>query len=112
MIMPAASTALLFDHRTGTVKPVSYDGELESLRKLLDVDLVDIIRVDRSHIMFVDDEGLLVRHKMGFAVTYRGNTIQFAGSGLLTGDRNGENAPISLNFADLKIEGLQFSYED
>jgi len=110
--MMANETAVLFDHRTENVTPVTYDGELDTLRKLLGVKYVDLMRLDDSHVIFVDDEGLLDRRTTGFAVTYKGRKVEFAGSGLLVGDSYGQNAPISLDFSDLKIDVLNFRYED
>ena len=107
----AGETAILFDHRTETVTPVSFDGKLKTLRILLRVKNVDTIRLDESHIIFVDDEGFFKKVKTGFALTYNGHRIEFAGSGLLTGDVYGEDAPIKLNLSDLKIDVLKFEYE-
>jgi len=111
MIAMATDTALLFDANKETARLVQYDGELETLRELMGVDLVDTIRVDKHHIIFVDDEGFLKQHPTGFQVTYNKRTVKFAGSGLLTGDAYGENAPITLNIPDLDIEVLKFKYE-
>jgi hypothetical protein len=109
--MMATDTAVLFDAKTETARLVQYDGELETLLKLLDVDLIDTIRLDKDHILFIDDEGFLKQHPVGFQITYGKRTIKFAGSGLLTGDQYGENAPLLLNISDLDIEVLKFKYE-
>jgi len=111
MIMMANDTALLFDSKTETVRPVQYDGELDTLLKLLDVEMIDTIRVDKQHIIFVDDEGFLKQLKTGFRVTHGKRSVQWAGSGLLTGDCYGSNAPVALSIADLEIEVLKFEYE-
>ena len=111
MIALANNTALLFDHRTETVRPVAYDGELHTLIRLLGVEMVDTIRLDSDHIIFVDDEGMVNQTPVGFAVCFKGHRVQFAGSGLLTGDSYGQNAPILLNPSDLKISVLNFKYE-
>lgn len=111
MIAMANNTALLFDHKTETVRPVAYDGELHTLRQLLGVEIVDIIRLDSNHIIFVDDESMVNQTPVGFAVCFNGHRVQFAGSGLLTGDSYGQNAPITLKLPDLKINVLNFKYE-
>lgn len=111
MIALANNTALLFDHKTETVRPVAYDGELHTLIRLLGVEMVDTIRLDSGHIIFVDDEGMVNQTSVGFSICFKGHFVQFAGSGLLTGDSYGQNAPISLNPSDLKIEVLNFQYE-
>lgn len=111
MIAMAGEMAVLFDHRNGTVRLVSYDGEWHTLKKLLGVSLVDTIRLDDEHIIFVDDEGLLNGTKSGFEIEHKGKKVNFVGSGLLTGDSYGQNAPVSLNLSDLKINFLRFHHE-
>lgn len=111
MIATAHNTAILFDHETGTARLVPYDGELETLYSLLKVDLVDVIRFDRKHVIFVDDEGYYRQYKTGFLLTHKGKQTKFVGSGLLVGDACGENAPLTLGFDDLKIDVLKLTYE-
>jgi hypothetical protein len=111
MIMMANETAILFDHRTESVTPVSFDGELKTLRILLRCKMIDTIRLDSDHIIIVDDESFLNKVKTGFALTYKGHRVEFAGSGLLTGDSYGQSAPITLDLPDLKIDVLKFEYE-
>jgi len=110
--MMANETAILFDHRTENVIPVTFDGELKTIRKLLSVKHVDTIRLDSDHIVYVDDEGLLKKLSGGFELHYNGKSIKFAGSGLLVGDSYGQPAPVTLNLPDLKIDVLKFKYED
>jgi hypothetical protein len=111
MIALACDTALLLDHKNEVARFVPYDGELDTLRALLDVDLVDTIRLDRKHIVFVDDEAFYKQYKTGFLLTYKGRQTKFVGSGLLVGDSNGSNAPITLNHGELKIDVLKLTYE-
>jgi hypothetical protein len=111
MIATAHDTAILFNHKDGTAKLVTYDGELETLYKLLDVDLVDTIRLDREHVVFVDDEGFYKQYETGFMLTYKGKQTKFVGSGLLVGDDHGNNAALNLGFGDLKIDVLKLTYE-
>jgi hypothetical protein len=111
MIATAQDTAILFNHKDGTAKLVPFDGELDTLRRLLDVELFDTIRLDREHIVLVDDEGFYKQYKTGFLLTYKKREIKFVGSGLLVGDSYGSNAPLNLGFGDLKIEVLSLTYE-
>lgn len=111
MIATADDTAILFNHKDGTAKLVPYDGELETLYSLLDVELVDTIRLDSNHVVFVDDEGLSKQYKIGFSLNYKGRKIKFVGSGLLVGDLFGQEAPLSLEFGALKIQVLELKYE-
>ena len=103
MIALANSTALLLDHKTGDVKPVEYDGELDTLKSLLGVDLVDAEMLDRYNILFCDEEWREKEYLIGFKVTYKRRVFHFAGSALITGDNAGKNAPLDLNQSELKI---------
>jgi hypothetical protein len=111
MIALACDTALLLDHKNEVARFVPYDGELDTLRTLLDVDLVDVIRFDSRHVIFVDDEGFDKRYEAGFLITHKNRQIKFVGSGLLVGDNNGKNAPLRLGHGDLKIDVLKLTYE-
>lgn len=106
MIATAHDTAILFNHKDGTAKLVPYDGELETLRRLLGVELFETIRLDREHIVLVDDESFYKQYKTGFMLTYKKREIKFVGSGLLVGDSYGSNAPLNIGFGDLKIDVL------
>lgn len=75
------------------------------------MELIDTIRVDKQHIILVDDEGFLKQLKTGFRIKLGKRAVEFAGNGLLVGDLYGCNAPITLNIADLEIEVLKFEYE-
>jgi hypothetical protein len=109
MIAMANTTAVLFDHKTEMIRAVTYDGSLDDLLDILKVNCIDTIRLDDEHIIIVDDEGFVNQIESGFGVQYK--DVEFAGSGLLTGDSYGSNAPITLNLADLKIDVLKFKYE-
>ncbi|CAB4150821.1 hypothetical protein UFOVP572_38 [uncultured Caudovirales phage] len=111
MIATAHDTAILFNHRDGTAKLVPYDGELDTLYDLLKVEMVDTIRLDRKHVIFVDDEGFYKQYRTGFLLTYKGRQTKFVGSGLLVGDNHGSNAALSIKFGDLKIDVLSLTYE-
>jgi hypothetical protein len=111
MIAMANTTAVLFDHKTEMIRAVTYDGSLEDLLDILKVNCIDTIRLDDEHIIIVDDEGFVNQIESGFGVQYKDKRVEFAGSGLLTGDSYGSNAPITLNLADLKIDVLKFKYE-
>lgn len=103
MIAPNITKAILFNAEKQSVEEVSYDGELDTLRVYLNCDLVDTIRLDGDHIIFVDDEGLLKESPIGWAIEYKGNEIHFVGSGLLVGDSFGMNCSVSLNRKKLKV---------
>jgi hypothetical protein len=109
--MMSIKAALLFDAKQETARLVQYDGELDTICELLRASAVDTIRVDKQHIILVDDEGFIKQLKTGFRIKLGKRAVEFAGNGLLVGDLYGGNAPITLNIADLDIEVLKFEYE-
>lgn len=104
MIALAEQTAYLLNHNTGEVKPVDYDGHIETLRKLLGVKYIDAEMLDKANVVFYDDEFRFNDYKSGFKITYNSREITFLGSGLITGDYAGQNAPLKLDNSKLKIE--------
>jgi hypothetical protein len=112
MIALNTKTALLFDHEKREVRFVEYDDTLESLYDFVSCDMVDTIRFDREHIIFVDDEGLFKNYDCGFHIQYKGKQIEFVGSGLLVGDMCGSTAPLTLIPSDLKVEIVVYGKEE
>lgn len=107
MIALAHTTAILLNHPDGTVRFVEYDGELDTLRSLLGVDLVDAIMLDPKHIMFYDDEMCEKPYRTGFEVQYKDTVAVVHGSALITGDYAGKNAPLNIKNDELKINVIK-----
>ena len=112
MIALNKKTAVFFDSETGNVSPIVYDGELDEALRLIKADMIDVIRLDEDHVVIVDDEGFLKHSQMGWMLKYGDREIKFAGSGILTGDICGSNAPVTLEFPKLEIHILEFKYEE
>ena len=104
MIALANTTALYLCPATGHVKPVEYDGELDTLKEILGVDLVDASMLDPKTIVFYDDERLKRQYTHGFTLKYKCVTVEFTGPGLLTGDCAGKNAPLEIDHGKVTIE--------
>ena len=104
MIALANTTALLLCPATGHVKPVEYDGELDTLKEILGVDLVDASMLDAKNIVFYDDEGMDKNYSHGFTLKYKNKHVDFFGPGLITGDSAGKNAPLDIDHGKLRIE--------
>lgn len=97
--------ALLFDSDKKIVKEVDFDDQLDTLYVYLNCDCVDTIRLDKSHIIFVDDEGLLKPgQQCGWIVNYKGRKVVFVGSGLLVGDNFGMTKNIDIDKLELNIQ--------
>ena len=104
MIALANTTALLLCPATGNVTPVEYDGELDTLKQLLGVAVVDASMVDPKTIVFYDVAHIDKGYTHGFTLKYKHVTVDFFGPGLLTGDCAGKNAPLDIDHGKLRIE--------
>lgn len=107
MIALAHTSAILLNHPDGTVRIVKYDGELDTLRSLLGVHLVDAMMLDPHHIMFYDDEMCDKPYRIGFEVKYKDTIAMVHGSALITGDHAGKNAPLNIQNNELKINVIK-----
>ena len=112
MIELSNSHSWLLDAKSGEVRVVEFDGELDTLRALMpEMDLFDTIRLDRRNIIFVDDEGLLrPMPQRGFNIVYKDKpAFQVVGSCLITGDDGmGGHCSVSFNPSDIQISKVEF----
>lgn len=93
-----------------TVTEAEYNGDFHEINKLLsfedqEVDTFDIVRIDESEIIFVDDEGLInsngARH--GFFYVKGKYPVMLAGKGvILATDEEGESIGTSLTIEQVK----------
>lgn len=102
--------AILIDAVEKTVSEVEYDGELETVYRLLRCDLVDVVHVSEGNVMFVDDEGLLTAESDDSPFLLFLNGWTFAGSGLIVGDSDdeGDTTPCTVD-ADEVLAGVVFA---
>lgn len=98
-------SALWLDHKEQTVKLVQYNGTLEQLYEYTACNCVEIVRLNKDHVMFVDEEGLFKDYSVGFAVAI-GNKkpVEIFGSALITGDNYGEPQGLNFDFREINIE--------
>lgn len=97
--------AYLIDPDDRTIREVAHDGTLATSLRLLGVQLLDAVRIDRGAAIYIDDEGLLCDYPVaGFAVRLPGggSTAWLAGRGLVVGSRGaGEDADAPFSLAEL-----------
>jgi len=82
--------AILIDAVEKTVTEVETDGKLQSMYHLLGCDLVEPVRLDEHHSLWVDEEGLLTAEPGPF-FAFRGMERPYPLKGLILGDRDGNN---------------------
>lgn len=94
--------AILIDPFKRSVEEIDIDPSLDNLYSTLGVDLITVVRWNKSHALILDDEGLL---KNKDAMEYwhaTGSDQPFAGRGLLLGDEYGDNRPCTLSLDEVK----------
>lgn len=95
--------AILIDPFNRTVEDVETDASLEDIYRLCGCDLLDTVYVDRSHTMFIDDEGLLKNYfdendNQQYPYFKIGSSQTYAGKGLILGTTSdGDNTDTRLS---------------
>ena len=94
--------AFLISPEEQAITEVDYDGDYHSINKLIAADLFDVVRLNNSDVIFVDDEGLMKNPQHFFKLD--GMTSPLAGNGLVLGtDREGESiSPQHVSIEDLE----------
>jgi hypothetical protein len=81
--------AILIDVKNEEIKEVEFDGTLHNIYDLVDCATFDVVRIDETNGIYVDDEGLFVEDQLFF--TYHGDNYShtLAGNGLVLGVNGG-----------------------
>ena len=81
--------AILIDVKNEEIKEVEFDGTLHNIYDLVDCATFDVVRIDETNGIYVDDEGLFVEDQLFF--TYHGDNYSqtLAGNGLILGVNGG-----------------------
>jgi len=84
--------AILIDVKKEEVREVEHDDTLKNIYELVDCATFDVVRIDNTNGIYVDDEGLFVEDQLFF--TYHGDTYSqtLAGNGLILGVDSGGNS--------------------
>lgn len=79
--------AILIDPTTKTVSETEYSGDYHDITKLIAAEsgLFTVVRLSSSHVMYVDDEGLLVNPNPNGYFRLEGYPTILAGKGLIVG---------------------------
>ena len=96
--------AILINSFDESVSEVDYNGDYKEIYNLIDCDIFDVVPLDDTNDMYVDDEGLLKNPNRYFK--YGQQTL--AGIGLiLAHDDEGESVGTTLNSAEV-FENVKF----
>ena len=92
--------AILIDPFAETVEVVDYSGNWEDIGDLLECRWFDVVRIDDSETLYVDDEGLYAENQRFF--TWDGYK-PLAGRGLILGtDEEGESIDTDMELEDVE----------
>ena len=93
--------AILIDPFTETVEVVDYSGDWEDIGGLLECRYFDVVRIDDSETLYVDDEGLYEENQRFFR--WDGYHSPLAGRALILGtDEEGESIDTDMETEDVE----------
>tara|TARA_R110000823_G_scaffold58469_1_gene140754 strand:+ start:395 stop:757 length:363 start_codon:yes stop_codon:yes gene_type:complete len=95
--------AILIDVTKQEIKEVLHNDTLESIYNFVDCGTFDVVRIDDTNSIYIDDEGLFIEDQLYF--NYKGTTdsVSLAGNGLVLGvDEEGETISPSLTLKDVQ----------
>lgn len=100
---------ILIDPFNRTIEEIETTGKLPEIYSMLGVELITIVHIGETDVLFLDDEGLFVdRHEQEY-FQWAGASQPFAGKGLIVGtDEDGDStdAEISLEEVNGKVSWI------
>lgn len=94
--------AILIDPFDRNITEVEYSGDFKEIYQHIDCQLFDVVRIDRTNSIFVDDEGLISGKAQAF-FKIDGYPEPLAGKGLMLGaDDEGESISPSLTLNEVR----------
>lgn len=100
--------AILIDVKKEEVREVEHDDTLKNIYELVECATFDVVRIDNTNGIYVDDEGLFVEDQLFF--TYHGDTYSqtLAGNGLILGvDSEGNSIAPTITVEEVE-EAIDF----
>lgn len=89
--------AILIDPYAQTISEVEHDGDYKQIYELIGAGTFDLVRVDRTNAIYIDDEGLLTADDNTRYFGLKGYGQPIAGKGLMLGaDEMGETIAATL----------------
>lgn len=96
--------AILIDPYTQTVREVEHNGDYKQIYELIGAQTFDLVRVDRTNAIYIDDEGLLTATDDTRYFGLKGYGQPIAGKGLMLGaDQMGETIGATLTKAQVEV---------
>ncbi len=106
--------AILIDTKNKEIKEVEHDDTLKNIYKLVDCATFDVVNIDNTNGIYVDDEGLFVEEPLFFIYHgtnhdgFHGRIQPLAGNGLILGvDSEGNSIAPTVTLKEVK-EAVDF----
>jgi|TARA_R110001606_G_scaffold194674_1_gene342383 hypothetical protein len=101
--MEKTMKAILINVKTQEITEVEHDGTLKNIYKHVDCSTFDVVDIDGTNDIYVDDEGLFKPNQLYFEYSGTERTIQLAGNGLILGvDEEGESISPTINIEEVR----------
>ena len=95
--------AILINVKTQEINEVEYDNTIDGIYTTLDCGTFDVVDIDGTNDIYVDDEGLFKPNQLYFEYSGTERTIQLAGNGLILGvDDEGESISPTISVEEVK----------
>lgn len=91
--------AILIDPFKREITEIDIDPSLDNLYTTLGVDLITVVKWDKTHALILDDEGLLKDKESMEYFWVAGSNQPFAGRALILGDEYGDNRAATLELS-------------
>lgn len=109
---------ILIDPFTKTIEEVDTTGKLPEIYSMLGVELITIVHIGESDVLFLDDEGLFVPRDEQEYFYWSGSNQPYAGKGLIIGtDEEGDSTDAEIDLEEVKqrvrwLDKTMFDPED
>ena len=109
---------ILIDPFAKTIEEVDTTGKLPEIYSMLGVELITIVHIGESDVLFLDDEGLFVPRDEQEYFYWSGSNQPYAGKGLIIGtDEEGDSTEAEIDLEEVKqrvrwLDKTMFDPED
>lgn len=109
---------ILIDPFTKKIEEVDTTGKLPEIYSMLGVELITIVHIGESDVLFLDDEGLFVPRDEQEYFYWSGSNQPYAGKGLIIGtDEEGDSTDAEIDLEEVKqrvrwLDKTMFDPED
>lgn len=95
--------AILINVKDQSITEVEHNNTLSNIYELLDCRTFDVVRIDETDSIYIDDEGLYVEDQLFFEFGGDAQSVRLAGNGLILGvDDEGNSISPEITLEEVK----------